>query len=144
MGLPDAAVRESEKRIFTSSESCGINIQSAEISINLAPADKKKEGTAMELAILIAVYQAVGIIDGAQDCTFIGEISFSGEVRHVRGVLGMTIAAINSGRKRIFVPLANLKEASVAYRDGVEIYGVDNINSLVAFLRGELSCLEKA
>lgn len=98
----------------------------------------------MELAILIAVYQAVGIIDGAEDCTFIGEISFSGEVRHVRGVLGMTIAAINSGRKRIFVPLANLKEASVAYRDGVEIYGVDNINSLVAFLRGELSCLEKA
>ena len=97
VGLPDAAVRESEKRIFTSSESCGINIQSAEISINLAPADKKKEGTAMELAILIAVYQAVGIIDGAQDCTFIGEISFSGEVRHVRGVLGMTIAAINSG-----------------------------------------------
>ena len=144
VGLPDAAVRESEKRIFTSSESCGINIQSAEISINLAPADKKKEGTAMELAILIAVYQAVGIIDGAQDCTFIGEISFSGEVRHVRGVLGMTIAAINSGRKRIFVPLANLKEASVAYRDGVEIYGVDNINSLVAFLRGETSCLEKA
>ena len=50
VGLPDAAVRESEKRIFTSSESCGINIQSAEISINLAPADKKKEGTAMELA----------------------------------------------------------------------------------------------
>ena len=144
VGLPDAAVRESEKRIFTSSESCGINIQSAEISINLAPADKKKEGTAMELAILIAVYQAVGIIEGAEDCTFIGEISFSGEVRHVRGVLGMTIAAINSGRKRIFVPLANLKEASVAYRDGVEIYGVDNINSLVAFLRGELSCLEKA
>ena len=63
VGLPDAAVRESEKRIFTSSESCGINIQSSEISINLAPADKKKEGTAMELAILIAVYQAVGIID---------------------------------------------------------------------------------
>lgn len=137
VGLPDAAVRESEKRIFTSSESCGISIPSADISINLAPADKKKEGTAMELAILIAVYQAMNIVGDVGNSTFIGEISFSGEVRHVRGVLGMTIAAINSGRDRIFVPLENLREASVAYREGIEIYGVDNIMSLVAFLRGD-------
>lgn len=56
VGLPDAAIRESEKRIFTGSEQCGLTIPSADIMINLAPADKKKEGTAMELAILAAIY----------------------------------------------------------------------------------------
>lgn len=144
VGLPDAAIRESEKRIFTSSESSGINLPPVEININLAPADKKKEGTALELAVLAAIYQNLNLIDcPLEDCSFIGEISFSGEVRGVRGVLGMTLAAIESGRRRIFVPLANLREASVAYREGVEIYGVDSIISLVGHLRGEKK-LEKA
>jgi magnesium chelatase family protein len=138
VGLPDAAIRESEKRIFTGSEQSGFPIPSAEISVNLAPADKKKEGTAVELAILAAIYGCCGFIHpNTEDMCFIGEISFSGEVRPVRGALGMTIAAIQSGRTEIFVPKDNLKEASVACREGVSIYGVDCIRSLVEHLSGK-------
>ncbi len=137
VGLPDAAIRESEKRIFTGSEESGFPIPSAEISVNLAPADKKKEGTAVELAVLVAVYACCGFIGAnTEDMSFIGEISFSGEVRPVRGVLGMTLAAIQSGRTEIFVPAGNLREASVACREGVNVYGVDCIRSLVEHLEG--------
>ena len=137
VGLPDAAIRESENRIFTGSESSGFPIPSAAISVNLAPADKKKEGTAIELAVVVAIYRCCGFISAnTEDMSFIGEISFSGEVRPVRGVLGMTIAAINSGRCEIFVPRENLREASVACREGVSIYGVDSIRSLVEHLAG--------
>ncbi len=139
VGLPDAAIRESEKRILTGAENCGMTIPPSEISINLAPADKKKEGTALELAILVSVYKSIGFLGEADldDCSFIGEISFSGEIRPTKGVLGMVIAAIDSGRTRIFVPLSNLREASIAYREGVEIYGVDCIPSIVNFLRDD-------
>lgn len=137
VGLPDTAIRESEKRLFTGSENSGLSIPPSEISINLAPADKKKEGTAIELAVLVAIYKSVGFLNcNTDDMSFIGEISFSGEVRPVRGVLGMTIAAINNGRKEIFVPLANLGEASVACRDGISIYGVPSIIVLVDHLTG--------
>ena len=137
VGLPDAAIRESEKRIFAGSENSGLPIPPAEISINLAPADLKKEGTAMELAILAAVYHGFGFISrDLDDMCFIGEISFSGEIRPVRGVLGMTIAAADAGRHHIFVPAGNLREASVACRDGVFIYGVPDITSLLGHLNG--------
>ena len=85
VGLPDAAIRESEKRIFTGSESSGFPIPSAAVSVNLAPADKRKEGTAVELAVLVAVYRCCGFIrSNTEDMCFIGEISFSGEVRPVQ------------------------------------------------------------
>lgn len=142
VGLPDAAIRESEKRIFTGAASSGFPIPEGEISINLAPADKKKEGTALELAVLMAIYLSCGTMDfDPSDCAFIGEISFSGEIRPVRGVLGMVIAAINSGRHEIYVPAANIREASVAYRDGVRIYPVEKIAALLAHLRGDEAIL---
>jgi len=137
VGLPDAAIRESERRIFTGSENSGLPIPPSEITVNLAPADKRKEGTAVELAILVAIYQSLGFIncDTTPMC-FIGEISFSGEIRPVRGVLGMTLAAIEHGRRQIYVPAANLKEASVACRAGVDIYGVSDIRTLLEHLTG--------
>ena len=138
VGLPDAAVRESEKRIFQGSENSGFPIPQSDISVNLAPADRKKEGTALELAILVAVYNGCGILNcDTRKMCFVGEISFSGEVRPVRGVLGMTIAAINAGLTEIFVPAENIKEAACANRDGISIYGVVDIPGLVAHLRGE-------
>ncbi len=138
VGLPDAAIRESENRIFTGSENSGFSIPPCDISINLAPADKRKEGTAIELAVLVAIYNSCGIVScDTSDKSFIGEISFSGSIRPVRGVLGMTLAAINSGRTEIFVPMDNLKEASVALRDGISLYGVPNVSALVDHLSGE-------
>ncbi|MBE6598064.1 MAG: ATP-binding protein [Ruminococcaceae bacterium] len=138
VGLPDAAVRESEKRIFQGSENSGFPIPSSEIAVNLAPADRRKEGTALELAILAAVYNGCGIINcDMRKMCFIGEISFSGDIRPVRGALGMTIAAINAGLTEIFVPESNIREAACANRDGVNIYGVPHIQALVAHLRGQ-------
>ncbi len=143
VGLPDTSIRESEKRIFAGAENCGVPIPPSEISLNLAPADKRKEGTAMELAFLIAVYQGCGFIhrktddpNPLDDMCFLGEISFSGDIRPVRGILGMTIAAINAGRHHIFVPVDNLREASVAHREGIYIYGISNIATLLAHLNG--------
>ncbi len=139
VGLPDTAVRESEKRIFAGSANCGFPLPDMDTMINLAPADRKKEGTALEMAILCALYKACGILspqcDLSQKC-FIGEISFSGEIRPVRGVLGMTLAAIAGGMKEIYVPLANLSEASVAETDGISIFGVPDIPKLLAHLNG--------
>ena len=110
VGLPDAAIRESEKRLLTGSENSGIPLPDAEISINLAPADKRKEGTALELAMIVAIYKGAGIVNSdCDDASFIGEISFSGDIRPVRGALGMTLAAINNGRHRIFVPQAAVR-----------------------------------
>ena len=138
VGLPDAAVRESEKRIFQGSENSGFPIPSSDISVNLAPADRKKEGTALELAILVAVYNGCGILNcDTRKMCFVGEISFSGEIRPVRGVLGMTMAAINAGLTEIFVPVENVMEAACANRNGINIYGVRDIPTLVAHLRGE-------
>ncbi len=138
VGLPDAAIRESEKRILKGSENCGIVIPDSEISVNLAPADTRKMGTSHELAIVVAIYKCCSIVScDTDDASFIGEISFSGSVRPIRGALGMTLAAIKSGRRRIFVPYGNLREASVAYSEGIEIYGVKNLAELVAHLRGE-------
>ncbi len=137
VGLPDAAIRESERRIFTGAENSGYPIPEGDISINLAPADKRKEGTAIELAVLMAIYNSSSVLNfDASDSTFIGEISFSGEIRTVRGVLGMVIAAINSGRHEIYVPAANIREASVACREGVRIYPVGCIADLIAHLQG--------
>ena len=140
VGLPDAAVRESELRMYTGARNCGFAIPELEVNVNLAPADRKKEGTALELAILCAIYQTCGVIpadcDMATKC-FIGEISFSGEVRSVRGVLGMTLAAIHAGKTEIFVPEANIGEASVAETEGIAIYGVPDIPTLLLHLRGK-------
>lgn len=139
VGLPDAAVRESELRMYTGARNCGFAIPELEVSVNLAPADRKKEGTALELAILCAIYQTCGVITPSCDMgtkCFIGEISFSGEVRSVRGVLGMTLAAIHAGKTEIFVPEANIGEASVAETEGVSIYGVPDIPTLLWHLNG--------
>ena len=139
VGLPDAAVRESEKRIFTGAANCGFPLPDMDAVVNLAPADRKKEGTALEMAILCALYKSCGILGEECDLSamcFIGEISFSGEIRPVRGVLGMTLAAIGAGKTEIFVPEANIREASVAETSGVSIYGVKDIPTLLAHLNG--------
>ena len=137
VGLPDAAIRESENRLFNGASAAGFPIPEAEIMVNLAPADIKKEGTAVELAILVGIYRASGILSCPLDTSaFIGEISFSGDIRPVRGVLGMIIAAISHGKTEIFVPIGNLREATVACREGVSIYGVSSIGELIGHLLG--------
>jgi magnesium chelatase family protein len=138
VGLPDAAVKEAKNRVMSACENSGIKFPALEIMINLAPADCKKEGTALDLAILCAVLQSDGVIphdyDFSDKC-IIGELSLSGEVRSVRGVLPMTVMAKAAGRKKIFVPRANAGEAAVV--SGVDVYPVDDLLSLIKHVKGE-------
>ena len=137
VGLPDAAVKEAKERIKAVMENCGFDFPEADITINLAPADRKKQGSAYDLAMLVGIIGAFGMKDfgDISDCCFIGELSLSGDVRGVNGVLCMCLAARDAGKKRIFVPYVNSAEASVT--DGCEIYGIKNVSELLGHLSGE-------
>lgn len=138
VGLPDLAVKEAKERVRAACENSGFPFPAMDITVNLAPADRKKEGSAYDLAILCAILQCDGRIPhtlSLADKCFIGELSLSGAVRPVRGVLCLTLAARDSGRTEVFVPAENAAEAAVV--DGVTVYGVPDLRSLVAHLRGE-------
>jgi|LSQX01.1.fsa_nt_gb magnesium chelatase family protein len=136
VGLPDAAVKEAKERIRAAICNSGYEFPDAEITINLAPADKKKQGSAYDLALLAGVLACSGDLpDKLEGMCFIGELSLSGEVRPVRGVLSMCDAARAAGLTEIFVPARNAAEASVI--QGVTVYPVPDVVSLVKHLNGE-------
>ena len=139
VGLPDAAVKEAKNRVQSACENSGFKFPTLDIMINLAPADIKKEGSAFDLAILAAILQSDGIIprdyDFSDKC-LIGELSLSGDVRAVGGVLPMAISARDSGKKEIFVPIENAGEASVV--NGITVYGVKNVRALVDHIKGSI------
>ncbi|MBO4343298.1 MAG: ATP-binding protein, partial [Clostridia bacterium] len=137
VGLPDAAVREAYERIKAAVKSSGIEFPQSTVTVNLAPADMLKQGTAFDLAIMLSIIKStvLSTSDTSGKC-FIGELSLSGKIRRVNGVLPMCIAARDAGIKEIYVPADNAREASVV--EGIDVYGVDNINQLVAHLTGLL------
>ena len=137
VGLPDAAVREARERIKAAIENSGFEFPEADITVNMAPADRKKQGSAYDLALLIGILGCCGNLklpDDISDTCFIGELSLSGEVRGVHGVLCMCLSARAAGKKKIFVPAENAGEASVT--DGVEVYSVSHVRELIDHLRG--------
>ncbi|MBE6621985.1 MAG: ATP-binding protein [Ruminococcaceae bacterium] len=138
VGLPDAAVREARERIKAAIENNGFDFPDAEITVNLAPADKKKQGSAYDLALMIGILGSCGAMtlpEGLDKSCFIGELSLSGEVRGVRGVLCMCLAAKEAGKTTLFVPAENAGEASVT--DGVTVYGVKTVRELIDHLTGK-------
>ena len=138
VGLPDAAVKEARERIKAAVENSGFEFPEADLTVNLAPADRKKQGSAYDLAILLGILGSFGSLAMPADvekACFIGELSLSGEVRGVKGVLCMCLAARNAGKSVLYVPYENAGEASVT--DGVTVYGVKNVRELVAHLTGE-------
>lgn len=138
VGLPDAAVKEAEKRIQAALENSGFIFPDSAIVINLAPADMKKEGSTFDMALLTAILHSSGTIKRATDLSdkcFIGEMSMSGNFRSVRGVLSMAMCAKAKGRKEIYVPYDNAKEASVV--SGIKAYPIRNIRELVEHLNGK-------
>lgn len=138
VGLPDNAVKEAEKRIQAAIENSGFFFPDTAIVINLAPADMKKEGSTYDMALLTAILHGGGIIKKSvnfEDKCFIGEMSMSGSFRAIRGVLSMTLSAKARGKKEIYVPFDNAKEASVV--DGITAYPVHNIKELIDHLNGK-------
>lgn len=135
VGLPDASVKESRDRVRAAMKNCGFEYPCAKITINLAPADIRKEGPLYDLPIFMAVLEASGQLDGVpEDGAFIGELSLSGEVRKVRGVLAMALEARNRGLRSLFIPRANAAEASVV--DGINVYAVEKVDEIIEHITG--------
>lgn len=135
VGLPDAAVRESRDRVRTAMHNCGYGFPVSRITVNLAPADIKKAGPLYDLPILVSIMHATSQINAPiDDCAFIGELSLSGEVRSVNGVLPMAIKAKEAGIKKLFVPFEDSAEGAVVA--GLEVYPVRTVPELVEHLCG--------
>lgn len=136
VGLPDAAVSESRNRVRSALKNSGYSFPSGRVTINLSPADIRKEGPVYDLPIFIAMLKASEQLKcSIDDCAFVGELSLDGLIRHINGALPMVIRARKSGIKRVFVPASNALESSVV--DGIEVYAVENVGQVVRFLNGE-------
>ena len=131
VGLPDTAVSEARDRIIAAINNSGYEMHlSSHYTFNLAPADQKKEGSLYDLPMAVAVLSATRQIQGDyKEAVFIGELSLSGEIKPVKGVLPMVMAAKDAGIKDIYIPYDNGDEASVI--DGINIYAVKSLKALV-------------
>lgn len=134
VGLPDAAVKESRERVRAAIKNNGFRFPVSRLTVNLAPADKKKNGTVYDLPMLVGILAASGELKAPDNCAFIGELSLTGEVRPVPGVLPMALCAARSGVEHFFVPAANAAEA--AFARGINIYPVRSVGELAEHLRG--------
>ena len=140
VGLGDTAVKESRERVRAAVKNCGVKFPVSRITVNLAPAGRKKEGTLYDLPILLGILAcAEEIKPPAKDAAFVGELSLTGTLRAVNGVLPMAMAAVRAGIRTLYVPAANAAEATLA--DGVTVYGVPDVVSLVQHLKGEKKLL---
>lgn len=127
VGLPDAAVRESRDRVRSAIRNCGFDIPPTRITINLAPADLKKEGSGFDLPIAIGILGAYGAlhIKDLSNFVLVGELGLDGTLRSVHGMLPIAIAARARGIKNLVIPADNAREAAVV--DGVNVYPVANL-----------------
>ncbi|HOK79965.1 MAG TPA: YifB family Mg chelatase-like AAA ATPase [bacterium] len=139
VGLPDQAVKESRDRIKPAIKNSGFEFPQSKITINLAPADLKKEGSCFDLPVALGILAARQMIpaDVASRFHFIGELALDGSVRPVSGVLPMAMSVKQSGGKFV-VPKANATEASVV---GIEVYGIESLKECVEFLTGKKEIL---
>ncbi len=142
VGLPDAAVNEAKNRVRSAIKNSGFEYPPGRVTVNLAPADTKKEGTVYDLPVMMAILKAMKQLNvDVDDCAFIGELSLDGLIRRVNGALPMVIRAQKSGIKTVFVPKENARESSVVA--GISVIPVGCIRELVAHLKGE-SVIEAA
>lgn len=135
VGLPDAAVRESRDRVRAAMENCGYPFPQKKVVVNLAPASTRKEGSNYDLPILVGILSAVGALPGGlEGSAFLGELSLSGEVRPVRGVLPMLLEAQRLGLQTVYIPAGNAAEGASV--ESVTVIPVPDVPSLAAHLLG--------
>lgn len=138
VGLPDKAIDESKERIRAAIKNSYVEFPNHRLTINLAPADMKKEGPSFDLPMAVGTLVAgeqVGDSEELKQSLFVGELSLNGELRHVNGILPIAIFSSQSGYKRLYLPEVNAYEASLV--EGIEIMPVMSLNQLVKHLRGE-------
>ena len=134
VGLPDAAVRESKDRVTTAISNSGLRWPRERTTINLAPADIKKEGPSFDLPIAIGMVATAERTDlpRLERCYVVGELALTGEIRPVKGALPIAVEARDRGKKAVILPAANAAEASIV--EGIEVYGVKNLREAYEFL----------
>ena len=139
VGLAEGAVREARDRVLAALRNGSFRLPPARITVNLAPADRKKGGSSYDLPLAIGLLAASGLLPEAavQDCFFAGELSLTGELKPVAGVLPLAILARAEGAKAFFVPFDNACEAAIV--EGLTVYGLESLGQAVAFLTGGLS-----
>ena len=136
VGLPDAAVKESRERVRAAVKNCGAKFPVSRITVNLAPARVRKEGTLYDLPILLGILAAAEELKPLpEDAAFLGELSLTGALRPVTGVLPMALCAARMGVRTLYVPAQNAAEATLA--DGLTVYGVESVSQLIAHLNGD-------
>jgi magnesium chelatase family protein len=138
VGLPDSAVKESQKRIVAALNNCGLKYPRHEITVNMAPADIRKEGSAYDLTIAIGILAASGQIniDEVGKYIIMGELSLDGGLQPIKGILPIAIQARKEGFKGFILPKQNAREAGIV--DDLDVYGVENITEVVEFFNGNL------
>jgi magnesium chelatase family protein len=137
VGLPDAAVRESSQRVISAIGASALHLNDGVKTVNLAPADLKKEGPSFDLPIALAMIAASRTRPfNADDCCVVGELGLDGAVRPVKGVLSIALEAKRRGRYRLFVPEANAPEAAVI--EGIQVFPIRNLKQAWEFLNGEI------
>ena len=136
VGLPEGAVREAKDRVRAAIKNSGYEFPQRRITVNLAPAAVKKEGTGYDLPIALGILAAASILQSSllEQSAITGELSLDGTVRPVPGVLPMALAARQEGISRFLVPAANAAEAAIV--QGLEVYGIERLDQAVEFLAG--------
>lgn len=147
VGLPDLAVREARDRVRAAIKNSGLEFHFHRITVNLAPANIKKEGSGFDLPIAVGILAAKNEInlEKIQETVFVGELALDGSVRPVNGMLVMALAAREAGWKQMVLPAANLREVMIV--DGIRPIPVENLNQVCGFLNGtwepDLSVLQR-
>jgi magnesium chelatase family protein len=138
LGLPDAAVKESRDRVSTALTNSGYNFPLGRTTINLAPADVKKEGPSFDLPIALGILAASEQLDADQLDNFVivGELALTGAIRSCRGVLPIALCARAAGKTGVLVPVENAAEAAVV--EGLQVIPVPNLRAAAQFLEGEI------
>ncbi len=137
VGLADALVKEAKERVRTAIRNSGIQLRQEKVTINLAPADVRKDSAGLDLPIAVGLLAAYGLVSAATlaKYLFAAELSLEGECRPIKGILPMTVKARESGFEAVFVAKANANEALLV--DGIAVYPLDNLSQLVGFLTGQ-------
>ena len=137
VGLPDSAVKESRERVRTAIKNTGLSFPTKRITVNLAPADTKKEGASFDLPIAAGILTAMGTLptDALDGYLLAGELSLDGSLRPVNGILPMVYGALQDGITKCFVPYENAEEAALV--EGMEVYPLHSLRQLVAILQNQ-------
>ncbi len=139
VGLPDEAVRESRERVKAALQNSGFDLPPKKITVNLAPADTKKEGPSFDLPIAIGILASLGLVspERLRDFVMVGELALNGGIRPTRGVLPIALAMSQNGLRSLVLPAGNISEAAVVPQ--LQAYGFSHLRDVAGFLNGEIT-----